>query len=129
MIMQTPGTDGYRVPFHLLFLTADRSAWNKKIAMKEQLAGMNEDDPGYAALKEGIEKIHCGGRIIEHDNCVISRPRGMHAKRLAEKAGPPTKNPNSNDNRTRNIVFRPSDQIRKMHNSLLFKFNHEDVIY
>lgn len=124
-----------RVPCHVLFVTADRDQWRKKQRLMRRLASLaplERESPDALSLVQQISKIDCGGRPVQHDAVVLSGPRGIHSKKaqeLKQNSKDASKNPNHWENRTRNLVFLPSMAIRKMHNSLLLRINHNKVLY
>lgn len=126
---------GSRKPCHVLFVTADRESWRKKQLLIQKLAEIpptERDSARFKQIQAEILKLDTGGKPVEHETVVLSGPRGIHSKRAKEtknKSSEEGKNPNHWENRTRNLVFLPSGQIRKMHNSLLLQINHTKVIY
>jgi hypothetical protein len=110
--MEKVSGNGKRIPFQIAFITADRSNWKK-------FQKLTDDQKKKSSLS-------IGGKLITHDKCILSGPRGKHVKNKKEVV---KKHPHNSANRTRNIVFLPSGQIRKLHNSLIIQFNHEEVIY
>lgn len=113
--MEATHADGSRIPFHVAYITADRSQWKK-----------------YQKLSEEDKKnssIDFGGRLIEHNNCILSGPRGKHAAKAKLNAEKKQKQPLNSSNRTRNIVMLPAKQIRKLHINLITHFNNQEVIY
>ena len=127
---------GKRVPFSIAFITADRAAWEKKKRLLQELKALKPETEEYRQLEHRINALDVGGRIIEHHDCVLSGSRGMHVKNASTNNESNTnirteaaKNPRHWRNRTRNILFRPSQQIRKCHISLITGFNGKEVIY
>jgi hypothetical protein len=130
--METPDRLSKRIPFSIAFITADRAAWAKKKRMQKELEALVGGTEAHNKLKAQINMLDVGGRIVRHENCVLSGLRGMHAKKSTEQKSSHVemqKNPNHWRNRTRNIVFLPSQQMRKCHISLIVKFNGQEVIY
>jgi hypothetical protein len=134
-ILEKTNNHQARVPCHVLFVTANREAWKKKQRLMRKLGAivpLDRETPEAIALRIQISKIDCGGRPIQHESVVLSGPRGIHSKRakeLKEQSPEAARNPNHWKNRTRNLVFLPSDAIRTMHNSLLLRVNHTKVLY
>src|SRR5688572_30118682 len=134
-VLESVDNHGARKPCHILFVTADREAWKKKQRLMRRLAALaalDRDTSEFKKLQAEIDSLDVGGRPVQHDNVVLSGPRGIHSKRAKEmksKAPDSQRNPNHWENRTRNLVFLPSGAVRKMHNSLLFQINHQKVLY
>lgn len=130
--METPDGKDRRVPFQITFLTADRPAWELKKRFMRELELIKAGTPEHDQLNAKIKALDVGGKLIDHGNCILSGFRGIHAKKdKAEKESQVSirKNPHLWQHRMRNIVFLPSDQIRKARISLIFRFNNEQVIY
>lgn len=129
MKMQDTDNDGRRIPFHMLVLTANKELFRKMVMLEEQQKQYEKDSPEYNTLQKQIDECDVSGKLIEHDNCVLSAPRGIHAAKQKLYEREAIKNPNNNANRTRNVLLMPGETYCKIHNSLLFEFNHEQVIY
>jgi|ADurb_Ile_03_Slu_FD_contig_21_677605_length_796_multi_2_in_0_out_0_2 hypothetical protein len=114
-LMERTKASGTRIPFQIAFITADRAKW-------KQFQRLSNEEK----IKASIDY---GGRLITHNQCILSGPRGKHA--AARQATPEitVKHPRNSANRTRNIIFLPARQTRKLHNSLIIEFNNEEVIY
>lgn len=113
--MEDTKADGSRIPFQIAFITADRDKWKK-----------------YQRLSDDEKKsssIDFGGRLIEHNNCILSGPRGKHAAKAKIEAEHTSRHPHNSANRTRNIIMLPARQTRKLHINLIIQFNHQEVIY
>lgn len=144
--MQETTANGLRREFAIGVITAQREVWFER---KRLLAKLNELDAGtdeFVQLSKKIDALDLGGRFIEHDTCILSGPRGMHVNSHLTPSPSPrgegsnsrsngdgrnirTVKPNHSSNRTRNIVFLPGNHIRKIHNSLVFLFNGQEVMY
>lgn len=128
------GVSHFRVrkPFSISFLTANREGWKSKKFAKKKLAqliaaGGAEED--IAALNKKIAGFDVGGRLIEHNECVRSAARGMHAKQQSEKIVDGVVDRRRSHFHTKNIVFLPGDNIRKVHNDLIMEVNGVEVLY
>lgn len=115
-----------RIPFAIEVITADREKYRKYLNMLDRLSLLDQKSAEYELLLDEIKSIDYGGKLISHQQCVISKPRGIHAVAQAERN---SKIPNHSSNRTRNIMFLPSKSIRKIHNSLIVSFNAHEVLY
>lgn len=124
--MSATHPDGSRKPFAIEFITANRENFRKRKRMLAHLATLSPKSSDHELLLQQIKDIDIGGKYIAHNECMISRPRGMHVKTTNSET---SIRPNHSANRTRNIVFMPGNQIRKIHNSLIISFNNHEVIY
>jgi hypothetical protein len=115
-----------RIPFQVTFVTADRDQWRRRQKLMLKLQSLNPESDEAKELKEFISKIDIGGKIITHDKCVLSGTRGMHATRSKNVMN---SNPSHWKNKTRNIKFLPSCEIRKIHVRLITEFNRQETIY
>lgn len=113
--MESVTSDGSRTPFHVAYITADREKWKKHQRLSEE--------------EKKKSAIDFGGRLIEHPECILSGPRGMHASKEKLETEKPTRHPRNSAYRTRNIIMLPANQIRKLHINLITHFNHQEVIY
>lgn len=137
--MQETTANGLRREFSIGFITANREAWAVKKSMRDKLKNMVPGSSEFIQLEKEMNKLDIGGRFIEHEPCILSGQRGMHVNsRLTPNPYPNGEGsnsrkgvlqPNHSGNRTRNIVFLPGNHIRKIHNSLLFFFNGQEVMY
>lgn len=118
--------DGTRIPFAIEVITADREKYKQYLRMLEQLSALDQKSAEYELLLDKIKAIDIGGKLLSHHQCVISKPRGIHAAAQADRN---SKIPNHSSNRTRNIMLLPSNSIRKIHNSLIVSFNAHEVLY
>lgn len=126
-LMEQTNSKGHRNPFQLSFVTADRDAWRKLKNIRANMANLNPESEEYKELESVANAIDIGGKVISHPTCILSGTRGMHAK--AEKKPTMIKNPNHFRNKTRNIIFKPSEQIRKVHIRLMVEFNNQPILY
>lgn len=114
-LMESTRADGSRIPFHVAYITADRAKWKK-------YQKLSEEDKRKSSLD-------FGGKLIEHNYCILSGPRGKHATKAKLNAETKQKQPLNSSNRTRNVVMLPARQIRKLHINLITHFNSQEVIY
>lgn len=129
-LMEKTDHNGRRIPFSLTVITADRQQWRKKLQALDRLNLLKEGSEERTRFQQEIDSMDVGGRLIELGECILSGPRGMHAKKKA-KPNPDrvSKYPHHGANRTRNIKIVPGMQTRKIHNSLIMEFNNEEVMY
>lgn len=128
--MQEVHHDGERKIFSIAWLTANREQYRKKQNLKAMQNKHAADTAEYKSLQAQIDVIHTGGRLIEHDRCVLSGNRGLHAVReKAIKQDVLLRRINHGKLRTRNIILLPGKNTRTIHNSLVMKLNNEEVMY
>jgi hypothetical protein len=123
--MEATKSDGSRISFSLEFITANRDNYRKYKALLSQMQSINTSDPHYFEIKQKLQDLDIGGKLINHDQCVLSRPRGKNAKTEMQYK----KKQNHSSNRTRNIALLPGNNIRKIHNALIISFNGHEVLY
>lgn len=132
-VMERTNYDGKRIPFSILCLTADRASWQQKRIAKSKLNTLTPGTPEHDQLLQTINSINAGGKILRHPSCVLSKPRGIHAKtgKLAADGNiPATKAPKHYQNRTRNLVLLPNyNTVRKIHIDLILQLNNTPVLY
>ncbi len=124
--MQGTDASGKRIPFRIGFLTANREKWLSKKNKLKQLELLKPGTQEHVNLMAEINAMDVGGKFIEHDNCILSGHRGIHATNIKSATA---RFHNHSDNRTRNIIFLPGNNTRKIHNSLIMRFNEHHVLY
>lgn len=124
-IMERVNSNKGRIPFQISFVTADRDAWRKFKRLEALKESLSKDDPKRNDLQSQMDDIDLGGKIISHSDCILSGTRGQNVKKQA----PLLKDPRHWVNRTRNIKFQPSGQIRKIHNALIISINGQPVLF
>ena len=130
--MEKTDSHGSRIPFRIAFITADRAAWAKKKRLIRELEQLKPETNEYDSLKQRIDNIDTGGKIVEGYNCMLNGMRGIHSQKGKTQKQDPVaieKHPHHWENRTRNILFAASQQIRKCRISLICMFNGKEVTY
>lgn len=125
-IIETTDPKGKRIPFQIAFVTANRDGWRKYKMVLAERDRHPKDSEKWNECNTALSQIPIGGNIIRHDRCTLSGTRGMHVKKTEQTM---MKNPSHWTNRTRNILFHPSNQIRKIHIKLIMEVNNQPVLY
>jgi hypothetical protein len=125
-IMEKHDGKGTPTPFQIEFVTGNREAWRKYKLLNNRRLNHNKDSQEWKEITEMMDSMDLGGRIINHDSCVLSKPRGIHAKK---RLGQMSRKPNHWKNKTRNIRFLPGEQIRKIHIGLILEINQQAVTF
>ncbi len=125
-IIQQTDTKGRRVPFQIAFVTAARDAWRQYKNARKNRDAFPQHSEEWIRHDTFMNSLNIGGEIIRHDHCTLSGDRGSHVKKNESKM---IQNPGHWRNRTRNLVFHPSKQIRKIHIKLIMEVNNQPVLY
>lgn len=120
-----------RVPFSVVFCTANRDDWRKRKRLLVEQAALPEKDPKRAEIQAQLNKLDVGGELIEFDHCTLSGhpPVASETKTAAIAAGLVAKAPNHFKNKTRNFKNMRNGEVRKAHIRLILKLNNKEVLY
>ena len=110
-----------RIPFSVVFCTANRDDWRKRKRLLVEQAALPKNDQKRAELQAQIDKLEIGGELIEFDFCTISGPPPVASeqKTTAIAAGLAVKAPNHYKNKTRNFKNLRNGEVRKSHIRLI----------
>ncbi len=129
--MERTNSDGKRLPFQIVVVTADREAWRLKKTLLTKLEAIPPQSKQYHDTLIAIDNLDIGGTPLIHPLCYLSGYRGMHASKKGETSivDLQKKNPNHWKNKTRNIILSPSEAICKIHIDLIVELNKQAVQY
>jgi len=129
--MEDVGARNLRVPFDVVFCTANRDNWRKYKLLKARAAHFADNSPEKADLLRQMDALDLGGDIVALNKVTISGPPPgkSSAKVISDEPVKRAYSPNHFRNKTRNFRISSNGMIRKAHIRLILKFNGQEVAY